>query len=309
MEFGVHLPLLGFGEEQFSLEHLLAYAQSASERGFRTICANDHLVFGRPWLDGPTALAAVISRAGDARLATTVSLPVVRGPVALAKALGAIDLLSAGRLTVGLGPGSFPPDFAAVGVPWEQRWHRLEESVHVLRALWGGSEEPFVGRYYSTEGITLEPRPAQPAGPPLWIGSWGSDAGLRRVARLGDGWLASAYNTTPSGFASSWSRLRDRLRAAGREPEGFPNGLASMFCYVTDDPHQVTHVLERVAPALHRPVDQARDRLLVGAPGECAETLAAYAAAGVQRVYLWPVADVLTQLEMLAERVLPRLLD
>ena len=307
MEFGVHLPLMDFGEEQFSLEELLAYADAASEHGFRTLCANDHLVYNRPWLDGPTALAAVLSRARDVRLATTVSLPVVRGPVPLAKTLAAIDLLSGGRLTVAVGPGSFPPDFAAVGVPWEQRWSRLEESVHVLRSLWGQGEASFVGRYYSTEGVALEPPPAQPGGPPLWIGSWGSNAGLRRVARLGDGWLASAYNTTPSDFADAWTRLGDRLQAAGREVQDFPNGLASMFCYVTDDPHRAERVLERVAPALHRPVEEVRERLLVGAPDECAGKLAAYASAGVQRVFLWPVADTLIQLEILAERVLPEL--
>ncbi|HSK99489.1 MAG TPA: LLM class flavin-dependent oxidoreductase [Rubrobacteraceae bacterium] len=140
----------------------------------------------------------MLGSTGRMALATTVALPVVRGPVALAKSLAAIDLLSGGRLTVGVGPGSSSRDYAAVGVPFEERWKRLEEAVQALRVLWRGEDPPFRGRYYSTEGITLEPHSTQRREPPVWIGSWGSDAGLRRVARLGDGWLASAYNTTGS---------------------------------------------------------------------------------------------------------------
>ena len=67
--------------------------------------ANDHLVFQAPWLDGPTALASMVERSGEMELATTVSLPVLRGPVALAKALVALDVLSEGRLVAGVGPG------------------------------------------------------------------------------------------------------------------------------------------------------------------------------------------------------------
>jgi alkanesulfonate monooxygenase SsuD/methylene tetrahydromethanopterin reductase-like flavin-dependent oxidoreductase (luciferase family) len=168
-------------------------------------------------------------------LATTVALPVVRGPVALAKSLAAIDLLSGGRLVVGVGPGSSARDYAAVGVPFEERWKRLDEAVQALRALWLGDGPPFRGEFYSTEGLTLEPYPAQRPGPPIWIGSWGSEAGLGRVARLGDGWLASAYNTTPEAFATARRRLADRLRDLGRDPDGFPNAIATMFFYVTEE--------------------------------------------------------------------------
>ena len=152
-------------------------------------------------------------------LATTVALPVVRGPVALAKSLAAIDLLSGGRLVVGVGPGSSTRDYAAVGVPFEERWKRLDEAVPALRTLWRGDGPPFKGKFYSTEGIALEPHPAQRPGPPLWIGSWGSEAGLRRTARLGDGWLASAYNTAPRRFRSC-SRTAHRAPSRCRQGPG-----------------------------------------------------------------------------------------
>jgi alkanesulfonate monooxygenase SsuD/methylene tetrahydromethanopterin reductase-like flavin-dependent oxidoreductase (luciferase family) len=84
MDFGAHLPLMDFGGNPYTLEHLVAYTQTAARLGFSALSTNDHMVFSVPWLDGPTALAAVIGHSGTMTLATTVSLPLIRGPVPLA---------------------------------------------------------------------------------------------------------------------------------------------------------------------------------------------------------------------------------
>jgi alkanesulfonate monooxygenase SsuD/methylene tetrahydromethanopterin reductase-like flavin-dependent oxidoreductase (luciferase family) len=308
MEVGVHLPLMDFGGHPYSLEHLVDYTRAARELGFTTLAANDHLVFSVPWLDGPTALAAVIGASGDMTLATTVTLPVVRGPIQVAKALGAIDRLSRGRLLVAVGPGSSERDHEIVGLDFTERWKRLDEAVAVLRALWREDGEPFVGRFYSTEGLDLRPRPGRPEGPPIWIGSWGSEAGLRRTARLADGWLASAYNTTPDQFARSWRRLRDLLPEHGKDPDGFPNGLATMWFHLTDDEAEAELVLRtRIVPTINRPEDVLRDRLPIGPPDRMAEKLIAFRDAGVERVLLWPVTDEIRQLEQFARHVRPAL--
>ena len=90
-------------------------------------------------------------------MGTTVALPVVRGPAPLAKTLAAVDHLSGGRLFVGVGPGSSARDYAATGVDFEERWKRLDEAVAVLRHLWCRDEDrPFLGKFYSTEGVRLE---------------------------------------------------------------------------------------------------------------------------------------------------------
>ena len=304
MDYGAHLPLIALNEQHWSLRRLLEYTEIAERLGFRALSANDHLLFPRPWLDGLTALAAVLARTGEMTLATTVTLPVVRGPVALAKSLTAIDVLTGGRLVVGVGPGSSAQDYAAVGIPFEERWKRLEEAVRALRALWHREGSPFKGEFYSTEGIMLEPYPARQPGPPIWIGSWGSEAGLRRTARLGDGWLASAYNTTPEEFASAWGRLREHLRAAGKDPNHFPNAIATMFFFVTEDRAAAGRIVRKVlSPTLNRPEEELSQRLLVGPAGECAEKLAAYQVAGAQRIFLWPVEDELRQLAVFQERV------
>jgi alkanesulfonate monooxygenase SsuD/methylene tetrahydromethanopterin reductase-like flavin-dependent oxidoreductase (luciferase family) len=195
-----------------------------------------------------------------------------------------------------------------VGVPFDERWNRLDEAVKALRAYWRADDVPFEGTFYSTAGVVLAPTPTQRPGPPIWIGSWGSPAGLKRVARAADGWLASGYNTNPDLFAQAWSDVQAELVARGRDVAGFPNGIATMWCYVTEDRARAETILANVlAPMLGRPLDQLRAVLPVGSAVECAEKLLAYARAGAQRVFLWPLADECAQLEVFRERVVPLL--
>lgn len=306
MDYGAHLPVVGFGNHGFSLERLSTYVQTARDLGFKAISTNDHLIAARPWLDAPTALASMLSHSGSMAVGTSVILPIVRGPMPLAKTLAAIDILSGGRLFVGVGPGSSARDYEIVGLDYEERWKRFDEAIHVLRSLWSGDGADFTGRFYASAGINLEPKPLQRPGPPIWIGSWGSDAGLRRVARLGDGWLASAYNTMPDQFAAGLAKLNGQLDKVGKDPSSFPNALVTMFMYVTADETETERVLSNtIAAFLRRPIEQLRERLLVGPPEVCAEKLASYKAAGVQRVFIWPVDDEVNQKTIFHKTVAP----
>src|SRR4051794_10170414 len=208
-------------------------------------------------------------------LATTIALVVMRGPAPLAKALTGIDVLSGGRVVAGVGPGSSPADYEAVGVPFEERWKRFDEAVEELREL--------VGR-----DTRLAPPVAREGGIPVWIGSWGSPAGLRRVERLADGWLASAYNTTPERFDAVRLQL----------PGGFPNALSTMWTWVTESRAERDRVLREVlAPLLKRDPAELASQVCVGSAEHCAELLSRYAEAGCERVYLWPLGDEPRQLE------------
>ena len=284
MELGVHLPLMQFGDDVLSLQRLEATVDAARECGFSAVSANDHFLFQTPWLDGPTALASIVGRSGDLTLATTIALATLRHPVALAKALTAIDVLSEGPVIAGVGPGSSERDYKALGVPFEERWKRFDEAIVALRALLSGE---------------LEPR----RGPiPVWIGSWGSRAGLARVARAGDGWIASAYNTTPERFATARRDLGAALEKRGRDPAGFPNALATMWTWVARDRAEGDRVLADVlAPILRRDPDELRAQVCVGPAGHCAELLARYAEAGCDRVFVWPLGDEARQIELIAD--------
>ena len=295
-----------FGDEGQSLARLAGAVEAARDCGFASVSANDHFLFHTPWLDGPTALAAVIDRSGGMELATTVALAALRGPVPLAKALAALDVLSDGRVVAGVGPGSSERDYAAVAVPYEERWQRFDEAVAILRSLLRGDPPPESLRHYALPASPLAPTPRRPGGIPLWIGSWGSKAGLRRVVRLGDGWLASAYNTTPEGFEAARHSLSEQLDAHGRDPGRFANALATMWTWITDDARDADRVLREVlAPMLRRDPDALRDQLCIGSAEKCAELLSRYAQAGCQRVYLWPLGDEPQQIELAATAVLP----
>jgi alkanesulfonate monooxygenase SsuD/methylene tetrahydromethanopterin reductase-like flavin-dependent oxidoreductase (luciferase family) len=294
LELALHLPLLEFGDEGQSLARVTDAVDAARDCGFAAVSANDHFLFQAPWLDGLTALAAVIERSGDMELATTLALVTLRGPVPLAKALAALDLLSGGRMLAGVGPGSSAADYDAVGVPYDERWPRFDEAVQSLRALLRG------------DALSLAPAPRRAGGIPLWIGSWGSAAGLRRVARLADGWLASAYNTTPEVFSAAKQSLAEQLPAHGKDPDRFPNALATMWTWITEDADDAERVLRDViAPMLKREPEALRDQLCIGPAEKCAELLSRYAQAGCERVYLWPLGDEPRQIELAATAVLP----
>jgi alkanesulfonate monooxygenase SsuD/methylene tetrahydromethanopterin reductase-like flavin-dependent oxidoreductase (luciferase family) len=283
LELGIHLPLMEFGDEGLSLARLTGAVDAARDCGFAAVSANDHFLFGTPWLDGPSALAAALDRSGSMELATTVALVSLRGPVQLAKSLAALDVLSEGRVIAGVGPGSSERDYEAVGVAFDERWRRFEDAVTTLRALLG-PESP------------LAPAPVRAGGIPIWLASWGSAAGMRRVGRLGDGWFASAYNTSPEAFAKAKEAL----------PEGFPNALVTMWTWITTDAHDADRVLRDVlGPLLRRDPDVLRDQLCVGSPEKCAELLTRYAAAGCERVHLWPLGDEPRQVELAATSVVP----
>ena len=136
MDYGAHLPLIDLDRQPWTLHRLLEYAQTAESMGFQALSANDHLVFGRPWLDGPTALAAVIGRTGRMALATIVALPVVRGPVALAKSLAAIDLLLRRSPCRWGRPRLLGQGLRRGRSSLRRTLEALDEAVQALRALW-----------------------------------------------------------------------------------------------------------------------------------------------------------------------------
>lgn len=304
MEFGAHLPQIAFRPQEIGLAGLRSYADAARGAGFAYLAANDHLVFPRGWWDAPSALGAVLDRADGMRIMTTVALPVVRGPAATARWLAAVDCLTEGRLIAGVSAGSSQQDYRLAGVPWDERWARLDECIHVIRALWRAQR--YQGQFYAADGTHIEPHVSRSGGPPIWVGSWGSEAGLHRAATLADGWIASAYNTTPDAFAQARRQIEAELEARGRDGSRFRNAVATMWTYITDDEAEASRLLRHVlAPALNREPDALAPRVMVGTPDHCARLLAEYAAAGAQRLSIWPIHGEEAQLWRFREQVVP----
>ena len=276
-------------DDPVTLDGLITFATTAQRLGFTTLTANDHLVYGRPWLDGPTALAAVMAAAPTVRLMTSVSLPVVRGPFALAKSLAAIDRLSGGRLDAGLGPGSSQADYALAGVPFDERWVRFDEAVSAMRASWDVDGAPFVGRFYDTTGVTMAPPPAQPKGPPIWIGS--GDPTQGSVGWPAGRWLARlGLQHDAGGFREDQKCPRRDVGSGGSRRVGVPIHPGD----VLDVPHRRPGEGPRGCHAAEPDAASFGRGGRVPPPGRLGRpmrrSLRANQAAGLQRVLLGPSA-------------------
>jgi alkanesulfonate monooxygenase SsuD/methylene tetrahydromethanopterin reductase-like flavin-dependent oxidoreductase (luciferase family) len=297
MELGVHLPLADFGDGTPSVGQLRDYVRTARDLGYAAVSANDHLVWRRPWLDGPTALAAVAGETGSMALATSIALPVVRHPAVVAKMLSSLASLTESRVIGGLGPGSSQADYDAVGVPFGERWARFDEAMSVVRTLVRG-EEVTGGRFYGPVGPLA---PVRDRAPEVWFGSWGSDRRLGALAAVADGWLASAYNATPEQYADARARLDGHVEAAGRDAATFPDAIATTWALITTSAGERERVLhDLLGPLLGRDPDTLGN-LPIGSPAQCAEAVAAYAEAGAGMLLLWPLRDARAQLELLAD--------
>lgn len=303
MDFGAHLPLIDFGDGSLALDQLQAYAATAADLGYATLSANDHLVWRRPWLDGPAVLSSVLAHTGSMTLATSVCLVNVRHPVVVAKWLTTVARLSGSRVIAGLGPGSSAADHAAVGLPFDQRWARFDEAFAAVKALVRGRPVP-AGRFYERADVHLQPLPTRI--PEVWFGSWGSDRRLRALAATADGWLASGYNTTPDRYVDARARLDAHLVACGRDPAAFPDAIATLWLHVAATQHDADRLLRDVlAPALGRDAGELAARLPIGPPEHCVDVLQAYADAGARQVLLWPISDPIDQLHRFDALVRP----
>jgi alkanesulfonate monooxygenase SsuD/methylene tetrahydromethanopterin reductase-like flavin-dependent oxidoreductase (luciferase family) len=174
--------------------------------------------------------------------------------------------------------------------------------------LHDGSSGPtgYKGRYYNLKDILLSPKPVQRPRPPIYIGSWGSDAGLKRVAKYGDGWMASAYNITPAKFKERWNFLLSYRKSLGKDAEPFDNSVMTMFGYIDEDKDRVRKVVKDIlSPALGRPAEDLERMLLFGSPEECICKIRELADAGVKRVHFWPVRDYLDQVRLFKKEVAP----
>ena len=121
--FGTHLPVMALTkEETFSREQILSIANKVEELGYDSISVNDHIVFNTGWLDAISSLSAIAATTNRIKIGTSILNVVIRNPVICAKALSSIDILSSGRLFVGLGPGSLKGDYDVCGIPFEDRW-------------------------------------------------------------------------------------------------------------------------------------------------------------------------------------------
>lgn len=296
---------MGFSDYGSTNDRIISLAQHAEALGYDSLSVNDHIVFHTSWLDALTTLSAVASSTKRILIGTSILNIVVRNPVVCAKALAAIDILSSGRLFAGVGPGSHRGDYDACGMDFSERWPRFSEALQIFVMLLSSNNTSksidYKGKYYTLRDIILLPKPVQKPHPPIYVGSWGSEVGLKRLAKYSNGWMASAYNITPTKFKEKWNFLLAYRKSLGKdkEEELFDNSVMSMFGYIDDDKDRVHKVVREIlAPALRRPAEDLEQMLLFGSLDKCLRKIRNFVDAGVNRIHFWPVLNYEDQIRI-----------
>jgi probable F420-dependent oxidoreductase len=189
---GIRFGIQGSGQQVDGMPDPGVYrkiAQAAEELGYDSIWAGDHVSFRNPLLDIVVALTTFATVTERITLGAGILLLPLRQPSIVAKEFASLDYVSGGRVVLGVGVGGEgDKDYEAAGVDVHERGARANEAMRALRELFTDGPASFHGRFFSFDGISIEPGPAQPGGPPLWVGGR-SDAAIRRAATLGDGWI------------------------------------------------------------------------------------------------------------------------
>ncbi len=279
-------------------------AETAEGLGYDSIWAGEHLSFVNPILDLGVALATFAAVTRRVAIGAGVVLLPLRHPSLVAKQAASLDYVSSGRLLLGVGVGGEgAKDFDAAGVAVGERGARGDESIAALRRLFADRPASFAGRFYSFDGVSIEPPATRAGGPPILVGGR-SEAAQRRAGRLGDGWLP--YLVSPRGFAAGVETVSAAAVAAGRDPSALQHGVVAFAC-VGDDGDRAregarVHLSQRYGMQFE---PHHVERLCIaGTPDECAERVREYEAAGVGHLCLNPAVDevdFMTQVERLHE--------
>jgi probable F420-dependent oxidoreductase len=298
MKLGICLPHYG---RPIEIPRILEVARRAEERALDSVWVTDHVIVPTqtnviyredmldplavlPWLAGVTHRIA---------LGTSVVILPYRSPIPVAKLLASVDVLSGGRLIVGAAIGWLEGEFDALGVPFKERVSRSEEALELFRTLWTHEHPEIETKRHRLHDVTVSPMPLQKPRPPLYVGG-NSEGALRRVARLGDGWHATA--TSVEAFGQGAETVRRFWKDAGREGEP---ALSLRIPILIDGVHRAAVDMGLI-----------RGRHVIGGPvATIVEELRGFQALGCQHIALevsystYPA--ILETIDIIAERLRP----
>jgi probable F420-dependent oxidoreductase len=207
-------------------------ARQAEDAGIDMVSITDHVVMGEniqnypygafplpldyPWFEPLTVLSAIASVTKRIRLSTGILISPLRPAVLLAKQLATLDVMSRGRVTIGLGIGWQREEYDASGLPWDTRYKQFDEQIEVCKLLWRRAPADYHGQTVDFEKIYSYPRPVQ-ATIPMWFGLKPTEKNFARIAKYGDGWIP--MDRQPEVIAGHAQTMRAAFVAAGRDPK------------------------------------------------------------------------------------------
>jgi probable F420-dependent oxidoreductase len=338
VEFGIRLPVTG---PLSGREAIASVARAADQMGFHTVWVHDHITWGREQdsehissgsreaVDAalerpdyaPLFHEALVSMSYVAGLTERVRIGVAvlcvpwRHPVVVAKQLATLDVLSNGRLTIGLGVGAprftHNQDFEVLGVPRDDKYRRTAEYLRVMQTVWTEERPSFEGEYISFPPTDLNPKPLQKPYPPLWLGGRGANA-VELAADFAVGWIPGGL--LPEEYPGRIRSLKRRAADRGRGEVDYTVAMEVRACVASssDKARQISLKTAAVgvgAFAIYDDLDQVFATSLIGSPGEIRSRVEQYAEAGVRHFELkfvyHTIDHLLEQMEIWRDRVLP----
>ncbi|MGH2728767.1 MAG: TIGR03560 family F420-dependent LLM class oxidoreductase [Actinomycetota bacterium] len=328
MKVGVALPHYDFSYPDgrpADVDATIAFAQRAEALGFDSVWVSDHFFLDLARYGGPskrfasleamTTLAAIAMETERVRLGTLVLCEAFRHPPLLAKMAATLDIISGGRLELGVGAGWYEEEYLANGYafpPVAERMARLGETVAILAGMLSQSRFSFEGRYYRVDDAPNDPPPVQRPRPPVWVGGKGGPKLMRIVAEAADGWN-TVWRWTPDAYAERVAELERACDRAGRDPATVRRSLG-LYTVVGSDAADVARRWDGVVA--RAPIDASglsRDAFaretLVGTPEDCIARIKEFEALGVEHLVCtfglvpFTVADE-EQVELFAREIL-----
>ena len=316
VRFGVCLFPLQFispkSDLQTQTEKIIEAARLSEECHLDSYWVIDHLLtaldrYRLPVLEPLILLSVLSARTTSIRMGTSILIMPLRNPILLAKELATLDVLSSGRLTLGAAAGWCKEEFDVCGIPFHKRGKMFDEQLAILKRLWAEDNLTYKGNFFSFSNVTIEPKPVQKPGLPIWVGAEDLtlEAPLKRIVTLGDGWLGV---TSPRHYKEGLGRIDELAHKVGRDPESLET---ANFTYTMVDSNsdvarqKAREVLDQVHS---QPVMQRVERLLIaGTPEEVASKIQNQINAGVRYVILNLLSNDPQIIPYVSEKVLPKI--
>lgn len=221
-------------------DHVVDLARAADAAGIDRVVLSDHVVFGENleaygdpkrggakggtqptgpdghWLDPIATIAYLSALTTRVRFGTNILIAALRRPVTLAKELATIDVLSGGRIDLGVGVGWQEEEYVAAGLSYTERGRLLDHTVEVCQLLWREQSAAYDGEGLTFERIHQMPKPLQPGGIPVWVSGTVNARSMQRLARFGSGWIP--WGDDAADLADGIAKMRAAVSALGRDP-------------------------------------------------------------------------------------------
>ncbi|MEZ7981240.1 MAG: LLM class flavin-dependent oxidoreductase [Myxococcota bacterium] len=283
VKMGMMLP----GSDRASV---LDRVRKMEDAGLDSIWVGDHIAFHIPVIESLSLLAFCAAATERIELATGVLLLPLRNPTLTAKMTGSIDMLSNGRLTLGVGVGGeFPPEFQAVDSPIADRGPRTNEAIEILRRHWAEGKAGYEGEHFKFDPVKIEPKPVREGGPPIIVGGRKA-VSMKRAGRLGDGYISHMCDVET--YSNNLKQIGGHAKDAGRA--GKPFQTAALLFTVLDDNYEAAHkrAAEMLGKIYNTDFTEASKRYcLLGKPEDCLEQMRNFAKAGCRHFVMSALSD------------------